>query len=139
MANAGATATYFAPRRNLLAALAGALGLSDAVPLSMRRAGKGAIDTGLADAASADDTIAKAAAQPNLSTPPAAMRWLTKATFGVAPADIAAFNALGATDDARWTAWVERQLAPAAIDDSACDARVASAGFVTLGKTLQQL
>ena len=139
MANAGATATYLAPRRSLLAALAGAIGLADAVPSGMRREGKASVDTGLADAAQPDDSMAKSAPQPNLTTPPAAVRWLTKATFGAAPSDVAAFNALGATDDARWTAWVERQLVPGAIDDSACDSRVASAGFTTLGKTLQQL
>lgn len=137
MAHASATPGFFAPRRHLFAALAGAVGLADAVPQSMRRAGNAQVDTGLVDAA--DTATAKAAPQPNLSTPPAVTRWLTKATFGVAPTDIAAFNALGGNDDARWTAWVERQLVPGAIDDSACDARVASAGFTTLGKTVQQL
>ena len=131
MAQASATATYLAPRRNLLAALAGAIGLSDAVPASMRRSDKAAVDTRLAQP--------DAAEQVNVSTPPAAWRWLTKACFGVHYADTVAFNALGATDDARWTAWIDRQLAPAAIDDSACDARVASGGFTTLNKTLQQL
>ena len=67
------------------------------------------------------------------------MRWLTRATFGYTTFDYIAFAALGSTDDARWQAWISQQLAPATIDDSACDARLASAGFVTLGKTATQL
>ena len=40
-------------------------------------------------------------------------------SFGPRPGDLAAFNALGATDEARLTAYVDQQLNPAAIDDSA--------------------
>ena len=48
-------------------------------------------------------------------------------------------HALGANDDARWSAWLGRQLNPDTIADSACDARIASAGFVTLNKSGNQL
>jgi uncharacterized protein (DUF1800 family) len=74
-----------------------------------------------------------------LTFPPAAVRWLTRCTFGFTVADLAAFNALGADDETRWQAWVERQLDPGAIDDGACEARIAGAGFSTLGKSATQL
>ncbi|MDN5924543.1 MAG: DUF1800 domain-containing protein, partial [Xanthomonadales bacterium] len=74
------------------------------------------------------------------STQPAAsVRWLTRASFGFTQNDLAAFNALGGSDDARWQAWLAQQLAPNSLDDSACDARLSSAGFTTLGKSAAQL
>ena len=72
-------------------------------------------------------------------TPPDAWRWLSKAGFGCTTADLAAFDALGSNDAARWTTWIEQQLDPASIDDSDCDNRLAAAGYTTLGKTLPQL
>lgn len=48
-------------------------------------------------------------------------------------------SALGATPEARLQAYVDQQLNPQAIVDSDCDARLAAAGFNTLGKTLEQL
>lgn len=74
-----------------------------------------------------------------LTVPPPAVRWLTRATFGFSTPAHAAFIALGANDDARWTAWLAQQLAPASINDAACDNRIAAAGFTTLGKTAAQL
>ncbi|MCC6191057.1 MAG: DUF1800 domain-containing protein [Anaerolineales bacterium] len=59
--------------------------------------------------------------------------------FGARPGDLAAFNALGGTDDARLGAWINQQTNPGAIDDSECDARLAAAGLATLGKPLPQL
>ncbi|HRP73902.1 MAG TPA: DUF1800 domain-containing protein, partial [Luteimonas sp.] len=53
-------------------------------------------------------------------------------------ASIAEFNGLGGNDLARLTAWVDRQLNPAAIDDSAVESRLSSANYTTLGKSLQQ-
>lgn len=72
-------------------------------------------------------------------TPPPAVRWLAKASFGCTEADLAAFNALGSNNSARWDAWLDAQLDPDSIDDSACDARLAAAGYQTLGKSLEQL
>lgn len=112
-------------RRQLIQSLAGATGIIE--PAAMRRPGKAPVQT------------AKAVEQPNLAIPPAPVRWLQKATFGYNYFDYAALLGLGATDDARWNAWVAAQLNPAAIDDSACDARLASGGFTTLSKTLTQL
>lgn len=75
-----------------------------------------------------------------LPTPPsAAVIALNRLAFGPRPGDIAQFNSLGSTDEVRLTAYVDRQLNPSAIDDSACDARLASAGFTTLNKSQGQL
>jgi len=71
--------------------------------------------------------------------PPFAVRVLSKAGFGPAPGEVAAFDALGGDDPARLAAWLDQQLAPGTIDDAACDARLAASGFTTLGKSLAQL
>ena len=73
------------------------------------------------------------------SPPSAAVVAYTRAAFGPSPGDIAAFNALGATDAQRLEAWVDQQLDPGSIDDSAADARLAQSGLTTLGKSLAQL
>ncbi|GMV32098.1 MAG: hypothetical protein AMXMBFR59_42230 [Rhodanobacteraceae bacterium] len=111
-------------RRQLIQSLAGAIGLIE--PAAMRRPGKAPVQS-------------KATAQPTLAVPPPLVRWLQKATFGFNFFEYVDLINLGATDDARWTSWVTTQLAPATINDSACDARLASAGFTTLSKTLPQL
>ncbi len=80
--------------------------------------------------------------QPDLITlpkPPFAVRVLNHLTFGATPALITQFNALGANDTARLTAFVDQQLNPAAIDDSAMETRLTAAGYTTLGKSLTQL
>ncbi len=74
-----------------------------------------------------------------LPRPPFAVRVLNHLTYGVTPALLTEFNALGATDAARLSAFLDRQLNPAGIDDSATDARLANAGYTTLGKSLTQL
>ena len=74
-----------------------------------------------------------------LAKPPFAVRVLNNMSYGATPASIAEFNALGSNDLARLTAWVDRQLAPGSIDDSAVDARLAAAGYDTLGKSLLEL
>jgi len=74
-----------------------------------------------------------------LQRAPFAVRALNHLTFGVTPALVSQFNALGANDTARLTAFVDQQLNPAAIDDSALDTRLANAGYTTLGKSLTQL
>lgn len=71
--------------------------------------------------------------------PPVAVIALNRAGFGPRPGDIAAFQALGNTDDARLQAWVDQQLDPDTIDDSECDAQLAAQNFETLDKTLNQL
>ncbi len=62
----------------------------------------------------------------------------TRAGFGPRPGDVAAFNALGATDLARLTAWVDQQIWPGAIVDTECDQKIAASGYVTLNKSLTQ-
>jgi len=64
---------------------------------------------------------------------------LNRMAYGPRPGDIAAFNALGNSPEARLTAYVDQQLNPSAIDDSACDAVIASYGFTTLAKSRTQL
>ena len=70
---------------------------------------------------------------------PFAVRVLNNLGYGATPASVSAFNALGSTDAARLAAYVDQQLDWKAIDDSAVEARLAGAGYQTLGKTLQQL
>ncbi|MBK8050215.1 MAG: DUF1800 domain-containing protein [Anaerolineales bacterium] len=64
---------------------------------------------------------------------------LTRMGFGMRPGDLASLMALGETSDARIAAYVNQQLNPGAIDDSACDAQLAAQGFTTLEKSLTQL
>jgi len=71
--------------------------------------------------------------------PPAAVIALNRMGFGPRLGDIGAFRALGGNSQARMQAYVDQQLNPASIDDSACDARIAAAGFTTLGKSQAQL
>ena len=59
--------------------------------------------------------------------------------FGPGAGDLAAFEALGADDDARLTAFVDQQLDPASIDDGDADARIQQSGYTTLDKSLAQL
>jgi len=124
-----AVTAALASRRRLFNALLGSI--ADApldARLSRRRDGRDGL---------VDDSLP---VQPDaLSIPPAAVRWLTRGTFGFTQFDLAAFNALGASDDARWQAWLGKQLDPATIVDSACDSRIASAAFTTLGKSAAQL
>ncbi len=81
--------------------------------------------------------------QPELLTmlrAPFAVRVLNNLTTGATAASIAEFNALGANDTARLTAFVDQQLNPTAINDSAMEARLSAAnGYTTLNKSLSQL
>ncbi|HKZ84516.1 MAG TPA: DUF1800 domain-containing protein [Anaerolineae bacterium] len=79
---------------------------------------------------------------PNLVEPPLPsleVIALNRLAFGPRPGDLETFRALGPTDDARLQAYVDQQLNPAAIDDSACDARIAAADLPSLNMTLPQL
>ncbi len=81
--------------------------------------------------------------QPELLTlqrAPFAVRVLNNLTTGATAASITEFNALGGNDTARLTAFVDQQLNPSAINDSALDTRLAAAnGYTTLNKSLSQL
>ncbi|HET6546566.1 MAG TPA: DUF1800 domain-containing protein [Rhodanobacteraceae bacterium] len=127
MATATAGAAFVASRRRLFTLLSASVGANDPA-LAMRRPGRdGLRDQNLPTSPDA------------LTFPPAAVRWLSRCTFGFTRGDLAAFNALGSSDDARWQAWLARQLDPPAINDAACDARLASAAYITLDKTATQL
>ena len=64
---------------------------------------------------------------------------LNRMGFGPRPGDLAALLALGATSAERIAAYVEQQLNPAAIDDSACESRLAGLNLTTLSKSRPQL
>ncbi len=129
MVAATANTAFIASRRRLFGGLLASAGLGDAdAALARRRPGRHGLQK-------ADLPQSPSA----LTFPPPAARWLTRATHGYTQPEHAAFIALGGTDDARWAAWVAQQLDPASIADSDCDARLASAGYTTLGKSLQQL
>ncbi len=58
---------------------------------------------------------------------------LNRMAFGPRPGDIAAFNALGATDSARLAAYVAQQLAPDSIPDTELEQRLNDAAFESVG------
>ncbi|GAB3383510.1 DUF1800 domain-containing protein [Lysobacter fragariae] len=70
---------------------------------------------------------------------PLAVRVLGHLSYGATLTTLNEFTALGSTDDQRIANYVEWQLDWSAIDDSALDARLANAGYTTLGKSLPQL
>jgi Protein of unknown function (DUF1800) len=119
--------------------------------LKIAALGAGALSGGAATAAPAAASVAsglppmhprpdaEGAGDAPGTVPPLGGIVLNRAAFGPRPGDIAAFNALGSTDDQRLQVWVDRQLNPAAIPDPACDARLAAGGFTTLGKSLADL
>lgn len=74
-----------------------------------------------------------------LARPPFAVRALGNLSYGATSATIAEFNALGSTDAQRLANYVDWQLDWTAIDDRAVDARLAAAGYTTLGKSLTEL
>jgi uncharacterized protein (DUF1800 family) len=86
------------------------------------------------------DTIFGSGFEPEASAgPPLSVLVLNKLAYGPRPGDLAAFDALGGSDTTRLTAWLDRQLAPDAINDSACDARIAASGYTTTAMTLAQM
>jgi uncharacterized protein (DUF1800 family) len=87
----------------------------------------------------AEKSSGNAATKAVPNPPKAAVITLNRLGFGHRPGQVAAFDNLGANDADRLEAWVDQQLDPASIDDTACDNRLATAGFTTLGKGLSQL
>lgn len=83
----------------------------------------------------------------NLITPTYAAYVLNRIGFGPrkgSPFSVEAFNALGATNDARLTAFVDQQLSPSLdtagdVTDPDVATRLAHADFVTLNKSFDQL
>lgn len=71
--------------------------------------------------------------------PPFAVRVWNKCGYGPRPGDVAAFNALGGNDDARLAAWVNLQLTPDSVADTACNNRLAAGSYTTASKSLAQL
>lgn len=140
------------PRRNAMYAvfarrhgIKGSIRFQSAPP----RAPEPAVAAPVDAAAAANNGVPHMAGPPtgNISRPelttlqraPFAVRALNHLTYGATTASIAEFNTLGANDTARLTAFVDQQLNPSAINDSAMDTRLANAGYTTLGKSLTQL
>jgi uncharacterized protein (DUF1800 family) len=71
--------------------------------------------------------------------PPLAVIALNRMGFGPRPGDLDAFNALGGSDTARLTAYVDQQLSPTGISDTDCNSRITASAYQTLGKTSLQL
>ena len=71
--------------------------------------------------------------------PPVGIIALNRLGMGARPGDLAAFDALGATDEDRLFAYIDQQLDPTSIDDPDFDARMTEAAFTTLDKSLEQL
>ncbi len=96
--------------------------------------------------APAASLTALASARLPLTPPALAVIALNRLAFGPRPGEVAAFDALGADDDARLAAWVAQQTTdPVAANDTEYWQRrnglagYPSAGFTTLGKSLTQL
>jgi len=109
-------------------------------PQEAARRGGGASTSGRATAMRSPTSSRSAGFVKSVEAPPsAAVIALNRMGFGPRAGDIAAFNALGGTDAERMLAYVNQQVAPQFIDDSACDARINAAGFTTLNKSQAQL
>lgn len=110
--------------------------LATRAPLDRAQQAAGREEALAADAMAATGLTTRAP----LATPPFAVRVLNRLTFGATATSIAQFNALGTTDAARLTAFVDQQLNPSAIPDAAIGTMLSTAnGFETLGLPLSEL
>jgi len=64
---------------------------------------------------------------------------MNRMAFGPGPDDLGRFESLGATDSERLEKYVEQQLHPETVDDSALERRLIAQGFTTLYKSRDQL
>ena len=71
---------------------------------------------------------------PASTTPPISTIAFNRMGFGPSAGDLDAFNALGENDLTRLYAYIEQQLNPELIDDSACEARITEEIFPTINK-----
>lgn len=78
-------------------------------------------------------------AAPLVATPQFSIRALTKLTYGPTGSSIATFNGLGDSEPERLANFVDWQLDWSSIDDSAVEAKLASAGYKTLNKSMSQI
>lgn len=68
-----------------------------------------------------------------------ALTVLERFTYGVRPQDLSSYMALADTPSVRLQLWLDQQLNWQALDDPEVDARLASANFPTLNKSIVQL
>ncbi len=128
--------------RLLTRAAAGAPGIPDGrprSPLPEKRAMRSPEKRARTDGGSRRGTNGTLPIKSVPAPPSAAVIALSRLGFGPRPGDVEAFDALGADDAERLTAYVDQQLDPDSIDDSAAEARIALSGFTTLDKPLEQL
>ncbi len=95
-----------------------------------------------AGAPASTGAIAENMSEPLLITlpkPPFAVQVLNRLSYAATPTTLAEFNALGGNDRERLANYVDWQLDWDAIDDSAVESRLSTAGYTTLGKSLSQL
>ena len=86
------------------------------------------------------EQVVAAAADAGLpDLPSLAVIALNRMGYGPSPDAWATFNALGNNNEERYTAYVVQQLNPGAIDDAACDAKLAEMGFSTLTKSADKI
>jgi uncharacterized protein (DUF1800 family) len=107
-------------------------------PVPMRQRSRVRLASTSAGASGYSSGVALSAGAP-VPLPSVATVALNRMGFGPRPGDVEAFEALGATDQARLEAYVDQQLNPGAISDAEVEQRLAAAGFSTLGKTRAQL
>ncbi|HLA77711.1 MAG TPA: DUF1800 domain-containing protein [Vicinamibacteria bacterium] len=142
------SASLAASRRGVLRGLGGgallaASGGAVAQDLTERSTGSAGPSPFLGSPERREDFAAAArveAEQPAAVTPPASVIALNRLAFGPRPGELAEFDAMGSSDAERLQNWVDWQLDPAGIDDSALAARLSPAnGFLTLHKTITEL
>lgn len=93
----------------------------------------------LAAAAGAEDRIFSDGFENTIAaTIPEDIRALNRLSYGAIPQSRDEFAALGATIEQRVEQYVDQQLNPQAIDDSACLARITAGNYKSLGKSLRQ-
>ncbi len=117
-------------RRRLLGA-AGAAGAVAVAGAALARSPAAPSHSGAAPALRRDRPALPAKGMP--AVPAAGIVALNRMGFGPRPGDLAAFDALGATDPDRLAAYVGQQLDPSGLADTELESRLADAAYVSIG------
>lgn len=88
-----------------------------------------------------NQTQSGAQGQPSgkLPLPPLGVIALSRLAFGPSPSELTAFQALGSSDEARLSAYLDAQLHPEKIDDGDCETRLAGMKLESLNLSGPQL
>lgn len=127
-----------ASRRNFILQ-AGVATVTTALMTSSAKPARASKSDQVTPAMRSNSNLAMVATSAEVSVPSLANLALNRMGFGPRPGDVEAFMALGSNAQTSFEAYIEQQLNPVAIDDSACDTKISSFGFSTLGKSLTQL